>query len=121
MNIEDNPDIFNYVVFRNVVEKLYESQGEALITNDDGSVNYLMSYEYIAGELAFHALVYAVTGELIEITGTKNETIVNLYEHAAQADLNIDEARVPVEVLSILGVLLVDFVQFNVLKLFGII
>ena len=120
VDIENNPEIFNYAVFRNVVDGLYAAQGEELLKNENGETDYAMSYEHIAGELAFHAILFAAVNEVINVTGTKNETIVRLYNHAAVADLNYDEARVPSEFLSILGVLLVDLLQFNLLKLFGV-
>ncbi|MDD6021692.1 MAG: hypothetical protein PUB94_03445 [Oscillospiraceae bacterium] len=121
VDIKNNPDIFNYAVFRETVEKLYEEQGKELIKKSNGETDYLMSYEHIAGELALHAIVYAAVNELIDVTGTKNETILKLYEKAQQADLNIDEARVPWQVISIFGIILVDLLSFNVLKLFNLI
>ena len=120
VDIENNPDIFNFAVFRNVVDGLYAAQGEELIKNNNGETDYAMSYEHIAGELALHAIVFAVTNEVINVTGTKNEIIVKLYEKAAVVDLNYDEARVPSEMISMIGVLLVDLLQFNLLKLFGV-
>lgn len=120
VDIENNPDIFNFAVFRNVVDGLYAAQGEELIKNNNGETDYAMSYEHIAGELALHAVVFAVTNEVINVTGTKNEIIVKLYEKAAVAALNYDEARVPSEMISMIGVLLVDLLQFNLLKLFGV-
>lgn len=120
VDIENNPDIFNFAVFRNVVDGLYAAQGEELIKNNNGETDYAMSYEHIAGELALHAVVFAVTNEIINVTGTKNEIIVKLYEKAAVVALNYDEARVPSEMISMIGVLLVDFLQFNLLKLFGV-
>lgn len=119
VDIKDNPDIFNYEVFRKTVEQLYEQQGKALLKNADGQTDYLMSYEHIAGELAIHAIVYAAMNELIEVTGTKNETILKIYESAMNADLNIDEARVPWQVISIFGILLIDMLSFKCLKYFG--
>ena len=89
VDIENNPDIFNFAVFRNVVDGLYAAQGEELIKNNNGETDYAMSYEHIAGELALHAVVFAVTNEIINVTGTKNEIIVKLYEKAAVAALNI--------------------------------
>ncbi|MGN0464485.1 MAG: hypothetical protein ACI4GA_07315 [Acutalibacteraceae bacterium] len=121
VDIKNNPDIFNYAVFRETVEKLYEEQGKELIKKSNGETDYLMSYEHIAGELALHAIVYAAVNELIDVTGTKNETILKLYEKAQQADLNIDEARVPWQVISIFGIILVDLLSFNVLKLLNLI
>lgn len=120
VDIENNPDIFNFSVFRNVVDGLYAAQGEELIKNNNGETDYAMSYEHIAGELALHAVVFAVTNEVINVTGTKNEIIVKLYEKAAVAALNYDEARVPSEMISMIGVILVDLLQFNLLKLFGV-
>lgn len=119
VDIGSNPDLFNYEVFRKTVEQLYEKQGEALVKNADGQTDYLMSYEHIAGELALHAIVYAATNELIDVTGTKNETVLKLYESARQADLNIDEARVPWQVISIFGIILIDMLSFKTLKFFG--
>ena len=119
VDIANNPDIFNFAVFQNVVDGLYAAQGEELIKNNNGETDYAMSYEHIAGELALHAVVFAVTNEIIRVTGTKNEIIVKLYEKAAVVALNYDEARVPSEMISMIGVLLVDLLQFNLLKLFG--
>lgn len=120
VDIENNPDIFNFAVFRKVVDGLYAAQEEELLKNENGETDYAMSYEHIAGELALHAIVFAATNEIMNVTGTKNELIVGLYEKAAVAFLNYDEARVPTELFSIIGVLLVDLLQFNLLKLFGV-
>ena len=118
VDIASHPEVFNYTVFKNAVEAIYEQQGKELMKDKDGNVDYLMSYEHIAGELAMHAIIYAVMNELIGITGTTNPTILKIYESAARADLNIDEARVPSALISILGVLLVDMFAFRFLKLF---
>lgn len=120
VDIENNPEIFNFSVFRNVVDGLYAAQGEELLKNNNGETDYAMSYEHIAGELALHAIVFAVTDEAINITGTKNNLIVKLYNKAAVAELNFDENRIPSEIMSMLGVLIMDLFQFNLLKLFGI-
>ncbi len=118
VDIKDNPDIFNYDVFRQTVEQLYEKQGESLITDGDGNTDYLMSYEHIAGELAFHAIVYAAANELISVTGTQNSTIIGLYNSAAIADLNVDESRLPWQVFSILGIIIMELFNLKVLRLF---
>lgn len=114
VDIKNNPDIFNYDVFKKTVEKLYEKQGEALITDSDGNTDYLMSYEHIAGELALHAIIYAAANELISVTGTQNETILKLYERAIQADLNVDENRIPWQIFSIFGIILVDLMSLKI-------
>lgn len=120
VDIKNNPEIFSFAVFRNVVDGLYAAQGEELLKNGNGETDYAMSYEHIAGELALHAIIFAVTDGVINVTGTKNELIVKLYNMAAVADLNYDEARLPSEVMAMLGVLLMDLLQFNLLKLFGV-
>lgn len=120
VDIKENPEIFNYSVFKNVVDGLYAAQGEELLKNNNGETDYAMSYEHIAGELALHAIIYAVTNEIINVTGTKNSFIIKMYDKAVIAALNYDENRLPTEVFAMLGVLLVDLFQFNLLKLFGV-
>lgn len=120
VDIKNNPEIFSFSVFRNVVEGLYAAQGEELLKNDSGETDYAMSYEHIAGELALHAIVFAVTDGVMSVTGTKNEFIMKLYNKAAIAQLNYDEARLPSEIMSMLGVVLMDFFRFSVLRLFGV-
>lgn len=121
INIEENPEIFNYAVFRQVVEVLYARQGEELLTDKYGKIDYVMSYEHIAGELAMHMLLFAAVSEVMHITKSKDKRLVDLYRSCAVADLNIDEARVPTEAISIFGILLLNFVRFNTYKLLGII
>lgn len=121
VDIENNPEIFNFSVFKKVVEGLYAAQGEELLKNGNGETDYAMSYEHIAGELALHAIVFAATKGIMSATGSKNSLLLRLYGSAAVADLNYDEARLPSEMIAMFGVLLVDFMQFNLLRLFGLI
>lgn len=121
INIEENPQIFNYAVFRQVVEDLYARQEEELLTDKYGRIDYVMSYEHIAGELAMHMLLFAAVSEVMHISNSRDRRLVNLYKSCAVADLNIDEARIPTEAISILGILLINFVRFNTYKLLGII
>lgn len=121
INIEENPQIFNYAVFRQVVEDLYARQGEELLTDKYGKIDYAMSYEHIAGELAMHMLLFAAVSEVMHVTKSRDKRLVDLYKSCAVADLNIDEARIPTEAISILGILLINFVRFNTYKLLGII
>lgn len=120
VDIKNNPEIFSFSVFRNVVEGLYAAQGEELLKNGNGETDYAMSYEHIAGELALHAIVFAVTDGVMSVTGTENEFIMKLYNKAAIAQLNYDEARLPSEIISMLGVVLTDLFRFSVLRLFGV-
>ena len=86
--VEDYPQLFNAGVFDETVKKLAETQETY---KEDGMT--LMSYEHIAGELALHAAVYAVTYML----GADQEGSVfhSFYESARIADLNVDEHRAP--------------------------
>ncbi len=120
VDIKNNPEIFSFPVFRNVVEGLYAAQGEELLKNGSGETDYAMSYEHIAGELALHAIVFAVTDGVMSVTGTKNELMMKLYNKAAVAQLNYDESRLPSEVMAMLGVVLMDLFRFSVLRLFGV-
>ncbi len=121
INIEDNPEIFNYAVFRQVVENLYARQGEELMTDKYGRVDYVMSYEHIAGELAMHMLLFAAVSEVMHVTDSKDKRLIDLYQSCAVADLNIDEARVPFEMIEIFGILLLNFVRFNTYRLLNLI
>lgn len=121
VDVEENPQIFNYGVFRRLVEDLYAQQGEELQKNGSGDVDYLMSYEHIAGELALHALIYAASNEFLRVTGINSSRILNLYKSAAQANLNIDEARAPGELISIIGSVLMNFMWYHLMNAFGLI
>ena len=119
VNVEDNPQIFNYDVFRSLVEQLYEKQNEEMQKDGQGKIDYVMSYEHIAGELALHTIVFAATNSIINATGTQDEKILNLYKSAAQAELNVDEARIPTAIIRFIGTLIINVLKFNFLKLFS--
>ena len=119
VDIEHNPEIFNYDVFRKLVEDLYARQNEEMKKDEYGQIDYVMSYEHIAGELALHAIAFAACNEIIRLTNTKNEKILDLYRSAAVADLNVDEARVPSQLIDLIGTLIVNVFKFNVFKLFS--
>lgn len=120
IDIEKNPEIFNYEVFRELVDKLYENQKEEMVKNADGSTDYLMSYEHIAGELALHMIVYAATTETIKLTGSGSDVIVKLYNAAVQADLNYNESRIPHKWLKAFGRLVITLIRWNIFKVFTV-
>lgn len=121
IDIGKNPELFNQAVFCKLVEYLYEEQGKEMLRNNDGSVNYLMSYEHIAGELALHALVYAAANEIIRVTGSSNSTLFNLYHSSLIADLNIDEARLPTQFIEFIGAVILNSFRYNIFRLLGLI
>ncbi len=119
VDIENNPQIFNYDVFRKLVEKLYERQNEEIKTDSHGNIDYVMSYEHIAGELALHAIVFAFANGVIAATDTKSEKIRSLYNSAAVAELNVNESRAPGQLIVFLGKLIINVFRYNFLKLFS--
>ena len=119
VDVENNPEIFNYDVFRSLVEQLYEKQGEEMQKDSYGKIDYVMSYEHIAGELALHAIVFAVINHIFSLSDSRDERLVKLYNEAAQADLNPDESRIPAGIIRLLGFLIIHVFQYNVLKVFS--
>ena len=117
VNLAEHPELFNAAVFRALVEKLYEGQKEEMLRHDDGSVDYLMSYEHIAGELALHAIVYAAASGLIGLVGEDNETLYDLYRSAVVADLNVDEKRLSPQMIELFGKVLLGILRLNVFRL----
>lgn len=119
VDVENNPQIFNYDVFRKLVEDLYARQNEEMKKDGYGKIDYVMSYEHIAGELALHVIVFAAANEIIRLTNTKDERILSLYRSAAVAELNVDEARLPSQIIELIGRLIVNVFKFNFFKLFS--
>ncbi len=100
--VEDYPQLFNAGVFDETVQKLCEAQNE--YKTDDMT---LMSYEHIAGELAMHAAVYAVT-YLIGADREDNR-FHSYYDSAKVAELNLDEERVSSGFIDFFGKLISFF------------
>ena len=100
--VEDYPQLFNAGVFNETARKLAEAQGAY---QEDGMT--MMSYEHIAGELALHAAIYAVT----YMVGADDDGSVfhSFYESARIADLNVDESRAPSWFLELIGRLVTFF------------
>ena len=100
--VEDYPQLFNAGVFDETVARLAEAQGAY---QADGMT--LMTYEHIAGELALHAAVYALT----YLVGGDQEgsPLHTYYDDARVADLNVDESRAPSSVISFFGKIVTFF------------
>lgn len=117
VDIQKHPELLNRNLLMETVKGLYEKQNLEFNENAD----ILMSYEHIAGELALHAILYAVTNEYLKITGETEGTIYNLWVRAKQADLNFDESRFPLELIEIVGVYIMGVIIVNVYSIFKII
>ena len=119
VNIEEHPELLNRSLLMEVTEKLYNEQKKLYPDMADSD---MMSYEHIAGELALHAILYAVSNEYLAITGETQGTIFDLWQRARMADLNITEDRIPGEIILIagtyiMGVFIIDlYTIFNIFR-----
>lgn len=119
VNIEEHPEILNRSLLMEATEKLYNEQKAFF---PDMAEESLMSYEHIAGELALHAILYAVSNEYLSVTGATEGIIFNLWQKARIANLDITEARVPGELIQmvgtyIMGVFIIDlYTMFRIFK-----
>lgn len=104
VNIEEHPELLNRSLLMEAAEKLYNEQKVRFpdIADED-----MMSHEHIAGELALHAILYAVSNEYLTITGETEGRIFDLWQRARIADLNITEDRIPGEIILIAGTYIV--------------
>ena len=113
VNIEERPEIMNFDVFRETVKKLGTKQ------NDYAGADFdLMSYEHIAGELALHAMVYA----LAKLTNQTSEgsPLYSFYLSAKVADLNIDENRFPLEAIKAIGTVIMDYFYITIYTIYSL-
>lgn len=104
VSIIDHPEIYDARVFLKTVEKLSKKSDEIASAGgvDISSGKYdPMTYSHIAGELSLHM----ITLDLTRILGgdSWNTVIKEYYDHAAIADLNIDEGRVSADFIEFLG------------------
>ena len=119
VNIEEHPEILNRSLLMEATEKLYNEQKAFF---PDMAEESLMSYEHIAGELALHAILYAVSNEYLSVTGATEGVIFDLWQKARIANLDITESRVPIELIQmmgtyIMGVFIIDlYTMFRIFK-----
>lgn len=117
VNIEEHPELLNRSLLMEVTEKLYNEQ-KALYP--DMAEEDMMSYEHIAGELALHAILYAVSNEYLSVTGETEGTIFDLWQKARIADLNITEDRIPGEIILIAGTYIMGVFIIDLYTIFRI-
>lgn len=117
VNIEEHPELLNRALLMEAAQKLYDEQ-KALYP--DMAEENMMSYEHIAGELALHAVLYAVSNEYLAVTGATEGTIFDLWQRARIADLNITEDRIPGEIILIAGTYIVGVFIIDLYTIFRI-
>lgn len=107
VSIIDHPEIYDARVFINVVKKLVKKTDEVAAANgiDIESHNYdPMLYSHIAGELSLHM----ITKDITEILGANdwNRFLDDYYNKSIIADLNVDESRLPRQLIEFMGMVL---------------
>jgi len=117
VNIEEHPELLNRSLLMEVTEKLYNEQKSLY---PDMADEDMMSYEHIAGELALHAILYAVSNEYLSVTGETEGTIFDLWQKARIADLNITEDRIPGEIILIAGTFIMGVFIIDLYTIFNI-
>ena len=64
-------------------------------------------------------LVYAATSEIISLSGSGSDKILDLYNSAKLAELNYDESRLPSKWLNAIGRLIVVMFRFDIFRIIG--
>lgn len=100
VDIESNPELFDYIVFHDAVMRMAENQ-KSVLTENDKDVT-LMDYNRIAGELALHMIVFKTTKPLMSVV-PEDSKIRDYYESAKVAELNINEDRAPESIMIFIG------------------
>lgn len=117
IDFEKFPEIYDARVYLAAIEKLQSKCDEVAAANgiDIAGGNYsAMSYSHIAGELALHMILAAISKD----TASWNPISEWIYEHAGVADLNVDESRFPIAFITALGDMITGLLGF-VLSIIG--
>ena len=110
IDFEKFPEIYDARVYLLAIEKIQNKCDEVAATEgiDIAGDSYsAMSYSHIAGELALHMIL----AKLSKDTASWNPISKWIYERAGIADLNVDESRIPVDLITILGDIVVNFIN----------
>jgi len=117
VDFEKFPEIFDARVFLLAIEKIQnkcdEVAAEEGIDIADGNYS-AMSYSHIAGELALHMIL----AKLSKDTASWNPISEWIYERSSIADLNVDENRIPVFFITVMGDIVTSIISF-ILSIFG--
>ena len=101
VRISENPELANPKVFRKTVIKMVDRTYTVIENPNENTI--FMDYQRFAGELAFH--VFAIL-TLDALGGTDFPNHAEIYEMFDRADMNIDEHRLPQELMNFLGILI---------------
>lgn len=104
------PEIYDARVYLLAIEKIQNKCDEVAAAEgiDIAGDSYsAMSYSHIAGELALHMIL----AKLSKDTASWNPISEWIYERAGVADLNVDEDRIPVAFITMLGDMVVNFIN----------
>ena len=108
IDFEKFPEIYDARVYLAAIEKIQDKCDEVAAENgiDIAGGNYsAMSYSHVAGELALHMILAALSKD----TASWNPLSEWIYERSNVADLNVDEDRIPSFLLTSFGDIIVNF------------
>lgn len=117
IDFEKFPEIYDARVYLAAIEKIQNKCDEVALGNgiDIAGDGYsAMSYSHVAGELALHMILAAISKD----TASWNPISEWIYEHAGVADLNVDESRIPVAFITMLGDVVTGLINF-ILSIIG--
>lgn len=114
VRITDNPELANIYVFGKTVVKMVNQARQ--VTGDyywNSDSVYLMGYNRVAGELAFHVALVMLLETLEPVT---NGYFDGWHERFDYAEINIDETRIPPFIMNWTGDIIMDILPFVFLK-----
>lgn len=113
IDFEEFPEIYDARVYLLAIGKIQDKCDEVAAENgiDISADAYTpMGYTHIAGELALHMILAALTKDSV----SWNPIAEWIYERAGVADLNVDEDRIPSEFTNIIGGFVIAVLEFFV-------
>lgn len=117
IDFEKFPEIYDARVYLAAIEKIQNKCDEVAAENgiDIAGDGYsAMSYSHVAGELALHMILAAVSKD----TASWNPISEWIFEHAGGENLNVDESRIPVAFITMLGDVVTGLINF-ILSIIG--
>lgn len=106
VDLTANPEIFEEDVFRAAVVKLIDKQNE-VIPEGEAENFELLDYNRFAGELYLHMFLYQIVEPFKDIEWMP--MVADVYAMTKVADINIDEARIPPFIMTVVGYIMLEF------------